>query len=163
MKRTAIAEAIEHLVGACALLHDQPLTPHEHTELTLSLLSSLDTLARGRHPGRAEWDAMADVVNVLDTLREQGRIGGITGADIELVERAMAAAAGRYRAGRPMRMDGRGLQILRELVLAWINLTETMTRGELLEAYVDTAARIRSALADGTCKVVAIEPERTPA
>lgn len=163
MQLCPIAEAVEHLAGSYPDLMDLPLTPGEHADLSLALLSAMDSLARGSFPGRPEWEAMADVVNVLDTLRAQGRLTGITEADIAAVEQSMALAGGRYHAGRPLRLDGKGFRLLRELVLLWLDLTQTMTRAELLEAYVDTAARIRSALADGTCKVVAIEPERTPA
>lgn len=131
------------------------LTEREHQALSLGLLSSLDSIARGEHPGRAEWDDMADVVNVLDTLRVQGVID-LDAGDVERVEASMAEAAERHNAGRGLRMDGPGLSLLRELVVAWLAMAKTMTRAQLQDARTDTDRRIRAAVKAGTCKVVEV-------
>lgn len=152
-RRSRAIRAGRRLAEAAA---DAPLTEREHVALSLALLSSLDTIARGSHPGRAEWDALADVVNVLDTLRAQGA-EGIEPAHIEAVKESMAKAGGRYKAGRPLRMDGEGLSLLRDLVHAYLRWAETATRREIAQAQHDTSERIRAALLVGGCKVVDME------
>lgn len=150
------SRAAGELARYYAALGASTLSPAEHTALSLALLSSLDYIARGQHPGRAEWDDMADVVNVLDTLRAQGR-EPIDTADIEAVETAMAEAAARYKAGRPLRMDGRGLTLLSALVARWLDIARTMTRAEMQRLREDTDRRIRAAVKAGTCRVVDME------
>lgn len=134
------------------------LSEREHTALSLGLLSSLDTIARGQHPGKDEWQDMADVVNVLVTLKAQGRIE-VDGAEIERVEQAMVEAAGRYKAGRPLRMDGAGLVALQGLVHAWLELARTMTRAQLQRVRDDTDARVRAAVRSGKATVADVERE----
>jgi hypothetical protein len=145
--------AIRAAQQACEAIADQPPTASEHLARVLSLHSSLDTIARGSHPGRAEWDALADVVNQLQTLAARDAVR-IEPGMIDAVEGAMAKAGGRYKAGRPLRMDGEGLSLLRECVEAYLLWAEGATRREITGLATDTAARIRVAVLLGGCKVV---------
>lgn len=131
------------------------LTPAEVMAEELALLSSLESVSRGRHPGRQEWDSLADVVNIIETVTVQGLLC-VSAALIRAAETGMHAAATRYREGGPLRLSGKALRAMRVLVATWVECLRTWSRRAVTKARHDTAERIRRGLLSGECVVVEV-------
>lgn len=143
------------------LAHLMPLPKAERDRRALRILSAIDTIASGSHPGREEWDELANVINRVDTVVSSGRLAvedvPATMALIVQAEDGMQAAGVRYRKGRPMRLDGPALAALREIAQAWIWCMDHWTEGAIWQADRDTLARIERMSRDGTVRRVTLE------
>lgn len=142
-----------------ALLH--PLPQRERERRVLRLLSAIDTIASGSHPGRAEWDEVANAINRVDIAVTTGRLSvedvPATMALIVTAEDGLRAAGSRYAHGRPMRVDGLALAALREVAQAYIWCLEHWTEGDLWRLDRDTLERIERMRRDRTVKVGELE------
>ena len=107
--------------------------------------SSLETIARGRHPSAVEWRDMADLCNLVDTLAlHMGRL--IPEEVIPSVKAAtdsMKEAARRYRESEVMRLDAAGLEALRDVMAIYEQCLEGLTEREIEQARAETERRVR--------------------
>lgn len=114
----------------------------------IELLSCLDNLAAGSEPRPDDWRTLADVINVLETLSEQGALEIDKGALMQAQE-SMTSAMRRAKAGKALRLDGPGLDALRYCVTGWVEVMGSMTAGEQGKAALDTHKRLQAAIASG--------------
>lgn len=107
--------------------------------------TALDDIARGKHPGEAEWRDLADVVNHVETLMLAGHLLRDEVAPmVEAGTKAMAAAARRWQAGDGLRLDAAGLQAMRELLAAYETCTAELPAEVMEAARRTTADRVRA-------------------
>lgn len=126
----------------------QPATKAQRDAVMLRLLTALEAMARGEHPGPAEWQHLSDAINTVETLATTMR--RLSADDVmPLVNTAIAAmvgAANRYKAGHGMRLDGPGLQALRDVVSVYEQCAEILSERDMSAAQKATEQRIRSLL-----------------
>jgi hypothetical protein len=148
-------------VSLSPLAHLMPLPKPERDRRALRLLSAIDTIASGSHPGRDEWEEVASAINRIDTVVSSGRLvvedRDATMALIVQAEEGLQAAAARYRRGKPMRLDGVALEALREIARVWLWCVDHWTEGDVWRAERDTIARIVRMSRDKTIQVVTLE------
>lgn len=150
MKRPRIPRPIRNPLSRL-----MPLPSDEKVRCSLAVLSAFDEIAAGRHPGRDEWSAVTSAMNLVDTVAVQGRVILPLGV-IEDAEEAMKAAAARHKAGKGLRLDGRGLQAVREVLGVYLWLLENWTESEILTAAKDTQDRMIQAIRDGSINTVEV-------
>lgn len=132
-----------------------PLPSDERMRCSLAVLSALDEIAAGRHPGRDEWTAVTSAMNLVDTLAEKGRVV-VGDSVIAHAEDAMRKAAERHRAGKGMRLDGLGLESVRRVCGIYLWLLENWPEADILTAAKDTQDRILSAVRAGSVQTVEV-------
>lgn len=117
-------------------------------KVLLIFLTALETMARGEHPGEAEWRDLSDAVNTVETLAVGLR--KLDEAEVmPLVHRAIGAMVGassRFKAGQGMRLDGAGLQALRDVIDVYAQCLEGLTEHEMALAQAETQRRLNRVL-----------------
>jgi hypothetical protein len=111
-------------------------------------LSSLDTMARGSHPGEEEWRSLSDAVNTVETLALSLRklVPDEVMPTVNAAIASMVAAAGRFKAGQGMRLDAAGLQALRDVLSIYDQCLEGLTEREMVQAQAETQRRVNALL-----------------
>lgn len=126
----------------------QPAPKAQRDAVMLRFLTALECMARGEHPGPEEWSHLSDAINTVETLATTMR--RLDPADVmPLVNAAIAAmvgAANRYKAGHGMRVDGPGLQALRDVVSVYEQCTEILSERDMSAAQKATEKRVRELL-----------------
>jgi hypothetical protein len=117
-------------------------------KVLLRFLTALEAMARGEHPGEAEWRDLSDAVNTVETLALVLR--KLDSAQVmPLVHGAVAAMVGactRFKAGQGMRLDGAGLQVLRDVIEVYGQCLEGLTEHEMALAQAETQRRLNKVL-----------------
>lgn len=137
-----------------------PPSKPEREQMMLRLYTALHAVAAGSQPGEDEWRDLADVVNTLETLALHRK--KISAQDVmPIVHRAteaMVMAAKRYPATGAIRLDGQGLQALRDALAIFESCMETLSAREMQLAGLETAQRVRQLrkMADSSDKVVSL-------
>lgn len=99
-----------------ALTRLQPASAQQRSDVLMKFHTALDAMARGAHPGPAEWRDMADAINTLEALTQTMGLlqGSATMPTVDAAKAAMVAAERRYRHSGRAGVDGTGLQALRD-------------------------------------------------
>ena len=111
-------------------------------------LSSLDTMARGSHPGEEEWRSLSDACNTVETLAlhlhklDPAEVMPTVNAAIA----AMVSAAKRFKAGQGMRLDAEGLEALRDVIDIYDQCLAGLTEREMSQAQAETQRRVNALL-----------------
>ena len=128
------------------LLLIQPTPKAERDATMLRFYSALDAMTRGEHPGEEEWRDMSDAVNLVETLVDMGRLSAEqVMPTVHSAVDVMRKAAHRYFSGQAMRVDGPGLQSLREVLDVYGQCMERLTGYEIAKAAELTQERIAKA------------------
>lgn len=126
----------------------RPADPQRRNAVLLRFLSAIDSMARGSHPGEAEWRDLSDAINTVETLAlrlrklEASEVMPVVNAAIA----AMVGAANRFKAGQGMRLDAPGLQALRDVVDVYRQCLEGLTEREMALAQAETQRRVNALL-----------------
>jgi hypothetical protein len=117
--------------------------------LMARFLTALEAMARGEHPGEAEWRDISDTINTVETLATCAKPKLVAAEVMPLVSAAITAmveAANRYKAGRRMGVSGPGLQALRDVVAVYEACLTTLTEREMAMAQQETQRRVHEIL-----------------
>ncbi len=126
----------------------RPADKQRQAAVLLRFLSALDAMARGEHPGEAEWRDLSDAINTVETLAlvlqklDGHQVMPIVNAEIA----AMVGAAKRFKAGQGVRLDAPGLQALRDVVDVYRQCLEGLTEREMAMAQAETQRRVNQLL-----------------
>jgi hypothetical protein len=130
----------------------RPASQEKQNDVMLMFYVALEELARGQHPGEADWRALADAVNTVETLAlHQGKLDAKQ--TIPLVSAAtvaMVRAAERFKAGQGMRLDALGLQAVRDVVDIYGQCLQAFTEREMAQAQAETQRRVNELLRSKT-------------
>lgn len=134
------------LTNPLQLLQPAPKTDRE--AIMVRFMTALEAVASGSHPGEAEWRDLADAINTVETLAVTLRklVPGEVMPTVNAAIAAMAQVAQRYQAGQGMRMDGQGLQALREVLDIYSQCLESLTGREMALAQQETERRVHAVL-----------------
>lgn len=111
-------------------------------------LTALEAIARGEHPGEAEWRDLSDAINTIETLAIVQR--KLDREEImPMVNEAIAAMVGaseRFKAGHGMRLDGAGLKAMRTVLDVYHQCLDGLTEHEMAQAQAETERRMHALL-----------------
>lgn len=126
----------------------QPATAEQCASLMGRFLTALDAMARGEHPGEAEWRDLSDAVNTVETMALHLRM--LDAAEVMPTVNAaiagMVEAARRHQAGQRMGLNGAGLQALRDIVGIYEQCLNGYTAHEMAKAQAETQRRFNEIL-----------------
>ena len=126
----------------------QPAPKAERDRVMLRFTTALQEIAAGRHPGEAEWRDLSDLVNSVETLAlhlhklDPAEVMPTVNAAIA----AMVGAANRFKVGQGMRVDGPGLEALRDVLSIYEQCLEGLTEREMSQAQAETQRRVNALL-----------------
>lgn len=150
----ALVNPITHAISGAAVTQKSLLD-----KLRLAELTALESFRTGAAT-REDWKALADMLNLCETMASEG-VGREALPACEAAQEALERTHDRFKATGRMGMDGPGLQALRELH-EWHDAQRTsIARSEYERLIKLTAARIRNAVkraaADGSVKVLEVK------
>lgn len=126
----------------------QPATVEQRTALLSRFHTALEFMARGDHPGEAEWRDMSDAINTIETMALH--MGMLKPAEVmptvNAAIAAMVAAARRHQAGQRMGLSGEGLQALRDVLAIYEQCLEGYTEHQMARAQQETQRRLHAVL-----------------
>ncbi len=130
---------------------------------------AIAAMEQGEHPTVNDWRMLSDAVNLLETLV---RCGPWRDCDGDLVDfpdtsgllndaiSAMDRSATRLLAGKPIRLDGPGIQAMRAVLDDYSAAIEALPAREVIKCHMMAEKRLRAAMQDipatGGVRVVAI-------
>lgn len=132
-----LVNPLTHVMDGIVTTPDQQLN-----QLRARELSSLDALSKGRG-GLREWRDMVDMLNVAETLGNNG-IGPEVLPVCEVAQAELIEAAKRFERTKVMGLTAPGLAALRELYAFHDLQRASITRGEYEKWIQKTIHRIRS-------------------
>ena len=126
----------------------QPASREQRVKVLARFLSALEALRAGSHPTPDEWRDLSDAINTVETLAlHQGKLAAAeVMPTVNAAIAGMVGAANRYRAGQAMRLDGAGLEALREVVDIYAQCMDTLTEREMAQAQAETQRRVHALL-----------------
>lgn len=119
----------------------EPIPKAKRDYQLLLMTSALSDIEASPDAKPFHWRALADCVNLLETLCEMGVAVDTDGA-IQDVSRDMQQAAERYKNGKPLRMNGPGIQKLRGVLEDYTYLLEVLPARTVIAAHRKTEQRI---------------------
>ena len=121
----------------------QPASKTTRDAISMRLHTALQVMEGGSKPSRAEWQDLADTVNIVRTAVVLGNLNDAEfGADVNCADDAMRAAASRCSNNGSLRLSGPGITSMRRLLEAHDALTEGVTAIELERIVKRTALDI---------------------
>ncbi len=126
----------------------RPVRREECDRVMRRFFTALHEIAAGRYPGEAEWRDLSDAINTVETLAlhlhklEPAEVMPTVNAAIA----AMVGAAHRFKAGQGMRVDGPGLEALRDVLAIYEQCAEGLTEREMCMAQAETQRRMNELL-----------------
>lgn len=126
----------------------RPADPARKTRLLAKFWSALESMARGQHPGEEDWRLLSDAINTVETMAVHMRklVPAEVMPAVNAAIAAMVGAANRFKAGQGMRLDGPGLESLREVVDIYEQCLDGFTEHEMAQAQAETQRRMNALL-----------------
>lgn len=107
-------------------------------------LHSLETLAE---PSTEDWRVVSDAVNMLETLVVEMKVCDDASGLLQDAVRALAVAGQRHkREGKPIRLDGPGIQAVRAILANYAELMDVLPARTMYRCHRLTEERIHAIL-----------------
>ncbi len=118
--------------------------PRDLDKLRLLELSALECFRMG-HATREEWRQLADMVNLCEVLAAEFKVGGTDALQAaQSAQQALIRSHARASEGKPLLLDGEGLEALRDCY-AWHDAQRSSVARSLYEKAIQrTAAKVRN-------------------
>lgn len=125
-----------------------PAPQAERERLMARFRSALESIARGAHPGEGDWRDLSDAINTVETLalHLHKLVPAEVMPTINAAVAAMVGAARRFQTGHGMRVDGPGLEALRDVLGFYEQCLEGLTEREMALAQAETQRRVNALL-----------------
>lgn len=107
----------------------------------------LASIEQAPAPTAEDWRVCSDAVNLMETLVQDMRLCDDSSGLLEDAVAALAKAGMRHRAGKPIRLDGPGVQAVRAVLEDYASLLEALPERTVVRAHRLTEARIADILA----------------
>ena len=124
---------------------DRPMKDSSRVHQLTRMWGGLAALETAENPTQADWIAVSDAVNMMETLVEMG----FAKDEDNLIEEAvfiLKATAERYKNGTQLRLTGAGIQLIRGLLEDYAYLTENLDERTIVHAHRKTEMRIQDIL-----------------
>jgi hypothetical protein len=106
-------------------------------------LASIETQPE---PSTNDWRVCSDAANLMETLITMGVVEDTSGLLMDAIT-ALAMAGRRAQAGKPIRLDGAGIQAVRAVLEDYASVLEVVPQRTMIQAHRKTERRIREILA----------------
>lgn len=103
----------------------------------------LASLEGGDNPSTNDWRVCSDAVNLMETFVTMGIVEDASGLLMDAVT-ALAMAGRRHQAGKPLRLDGPGIQAVRSILEDYAGLLDQLSHRTVVRCHRLTEARIRA-------------------
>jgi alpha-D-ribose 1-methylphosphonate 5-triphosphate synthase subunit PhnH len=121
---------------------DRPMKDSSRVHQLTRMWGGLAALETAENPTQADWIAVSDAVNMMETLVEMG----FAKDEDNLIPEAvlvLKATAERYKHGQQLRLTGAGIQLLRGILEDYAYLTEHLDERTMVHAHRKTEMRIQ--------------------
>lgn len=127
----------------------RPVPAVDREKLLATCRSALTCMSTGRMPGVDDWVDLANAVNIIDTLAMSMRklVVAEVLPTLNAAQEALVRASDRHKEGLAMRLDGAGMEALRDIIDMYEQCLIGFTALEMSEALTITRKRV---LAHGT-------------
>ena len=105
--------------------------------------AGIEELRTAPAPSRDAWEAIADLVNLLETLVEMGELDD-SGGWVQETARELAHAAVRFQQGKPLRLTGAGLTAVANAFEGYTLAASSLSARTLIRAHRKTEQRVRA-------------------
>lgn len=121
---------------------DSPTPQFLRTHQLTSMYEGLRALERDAAPKPDDWRALADVVNLMETLVLQGLVTD-EGGMLADTSKAMAEAVIRYADGKALRLDGQGIASMRGTLEDYTEVLDVLSHRQMVVCHRETERRIK--------------------
>ena len=124
---------------------DRPMKDSARVHQLTRMWGGLAALETAENPTQADWIAVSDAVNMMETLVEMG----FAEDKDNLIEEAvliLKATAERYKGTQQLRLTGAGIQLLRGILEDYTELTRQIDERTMVHAHRKTEMRIQDIL-----------------
>lgn len=121
---------------------DRPMKDSARVHQLTRIWGGLAALETAENPTQADWIAVSDAVNMMETLVEMG----FAKDEDDLIEEAvliLKATAERYKSGSQLRLTGAGIQLIRGILEDYAYLAENLDERTMVHAHRKTEMRIQ--------------------
>ena len=134
----------------------EPLAEHLRRHQLTRMHQGLEAMEKAPQPTTDDWRVVSDAVNIMETLVNNGPWFDCDGGPVEITDAsgllpdavtAMAMAGKRHKAGGNIRLDGAGIQAVRNVLADYGDLLEVLPARTMIKAHRETERRIHEILA----------------
>ena len=120
-----------------------PLPEKSRLHQLTVMWQGLASLEGGDNPSTNDWRVCSDAVNLMETFVAMGIVEDASGLLMDAVT-ALAMAGRRHQAGKPLRLDGPGIQAVRSILEDYAGLLDQLSHRTVVRCHRLTEARIRA-------------------
>jgi uncharacterized protein YyaL (SSP411 family) len=119
----------------------EPMTEKQRRHQLTRMWSGLAALETSTEPTKDDWFVCSDAVNLMETLVEQKHIVDPNNMLFDAI-RALAEAGQRNFAGKPLRLDGAGIQAIRAILEDYAMVLESLPARTMIHCHRLTEKRL---------------------
>jgi len=121
---------------------DRPMKDSSRVHQLTRMWGGLAAMETAENPTQADWIAVSDAVNMMETLVEMGFAKDEDNLIAEAVL-VLKATAEKYKNGTQLRLTGAGIQLLRGILEDYAYLAENLDERTMVHAHRKTEMRIQ--------------------
>lgn len=123
----------------------EPMNEKQRRHQLTRMWSGLAALETAAEPTKDDWAVCSDAVNLMETLIEGGRVDDSNNLLFDAI-RALAEAGQRSFAGKPIRLDGAGIQAVRAILEDYAMVLESLPARTMIHCHRLTEKRLHGIL-----------------
>lgn len=123
----------------------EPMSEKQRRHQLTRMWSGLAALETSTEPTKDDWAVCSDAVNLMETLIEGGRVDDNNNLLFDAI-RALAEAGQRSFAGKPIRLDGAGIQAVRAILEDYAMVLESLPARTMIHCHRLTEKRLHGIL-----------------
>ena len=123
----------------------EPMNEKQRRHQLTRMWNGLAALETSAEPTRDDWVVCSDAVNLMETLIEGGRVDDSSNLLFDAI-RALAEAGQRSFAGKPIRLDGAGIQAVRAILEDYAMVLESLPARTMIHCHRLTEKRLQGIL-----------------
>ena len=125
----------------------EPMPAEYRTHQLTRMYEGLHSLEKADEPSTDDWRVVSDAVNMLETLVVEMKVCDDDSGLLMDAVRALAVAGQRHkREGKPIRLDGPGIQAVRAVLASYAELLEVLPARIMYRCHRLTEKRIHAIL-----------------
>jgi len=126
----------------------RPASAEEKAAIMATFYSALDEIVSGSTPDENAWRLLSDSINTIETLTLSMRklVPEEVMPTVNAAIAAMVGACNRFKAGQGMRLDGPGINAMRDILDIYRQALDGLTAREMAQAQAETQWRVNKLL-----------------
>jgi len=123
----------------------EPMNEKQRRHQLTRMWSGLAAMESSPNPTRDDWAVCSDAVNLMETLIQTGKVEDGGGLLMDAIT-ALAQAGQRSFAGKPIRLDGAGMQAVRAILEDYAMVLESLPARTMIHCHRLTEQRLQGIL-----------------